>query len=169
MDEMAEHDEFFSYCGINNLTKLFQLPLNVYLDCHAKGRKYITEILLDGSKFSYYEHGIYTDIPSAGVEIENYFYYVSISENPRMFTPVPEEYEDKIKIILDFISKYYEILLLHWKRKISDFNLCDFITTIAVAAPPESEEEYQYRHTCYNNISRRLRKLKKAKKFSGSI
>lgn len=166
MNEMAEHDEFFGYSCLNGITKTFRLPLNVYIDSHSVCRKNITEILIDGSEFSYYKNNIYTNVPVAGVEIENYFYYISISENAKMFAPVPEGYEEKTDYILKFISRYYEVFLLHWKRKLNDWDVSRFLITMLVSAPPENIKEFQKMRTEYNHITRKLRKLKKAKKFS---
>lgn len=166
--EMIEKDEHSGFCCLNNMIHEFQLPFNVYLDSYGKSRKHYTEYCMNGTCFNYGEKELYTDVPSVCIEIDDYIYYASISKNACTFAAVPEKYNKNVKIVLNFVSIYHDILLLHWKRQINDCDLCDFLAS-AVITVEKSQKDYTNTNQQFKHICRKLRKLKKAKKYNGNI
>ncbi|MDE6834865.1 MAG: hypothetical protein K2J39_11570 [Ruminococcus sp.] len=145
--------------------KGFSLPVETYIYDNGKCNGYIFSDTPKGRKFQ----ELFTDIPSMMIVIEDILYYVSIDKNPVVFAGIPKGYESDVKVVLDFISEYHDILLLFWNRKLNFLNLYEFLRTRVVITVCRNQNEFNECHTDYNNITRKLRKLKKAGKYHGNI
>lgn len=124
----------------------------------------------DGTEFSYGDDNLYTDYPAVAVLIEDYLYYISVSENPEILAEYPHEYKNEVNETLDFVREHHELLSLHWYGELLDDDICN-ATELDNKMVCRGERDYEYkRHTRqYKRITEKLKQLKDAGKYHGNI
>lgn len=152
-------------------TVIKQTPLLLFTWWNGCSLKYSYDYYFDGTdwiEFCYGDENFYTDYPAVAVKIEDYLYYISVSENPEILAEYPPEYKKQVDSMLAFVKQFHEIFSLHWYGKLDDSDLFPAIR-LKTYFVCKSQEEYDRWHTEHNRICRKLRKLKKFKKYHGDI
>lgn len=148
----------------------YGLPLQLFAWPDGVNLKNIDDYRTDGTLFNYGEENLYTDYPAVAVLIEDYLYYISVSENPEVLAEYPPEYKEQVDIILDFVKKHHELLSLHWYGELNDGDLNDAII-MKKGRVCRGKRDYEYK--CYleqcERIMPKLKQLKDAGKYHGDI
>lgn len=148
----------------------FGLPLELFAWNDGVNLKNLIEHCMDGTSFNYGEENLYTDYPAVAVNIEDYLYYISVSENPEVLAEYPPEYKEQVEKILEFIKKYHEFFTLHWYGELDDCSLFDAINLIkGRICRGKRDFEYQYFLKCCQSVTPKLQKLKDDGKYHGDI
>lgn len=160
---IKERGEEGLWCRVENT------PLELFAWGEGYHMKYIHEFHYDDdTEFCYGDENLYTDYPAVAVKIEDYLYYISVSENPEILAEYPPEYKKQVDSMLAFVKQFHEIFSLHWYGKLDDSDLFPAIR-LKTYFVCKSQEEYDRWHTEHNRICRKLRKLKKFRKYHGDI
>lgn len=152
------------------LETYYGLPLQLFAWYDGINLKNTGGYLMDGTPFNYGEENLYTDYPAVAVLIEDYLYYISVSQNPEILAEYPPQYKEQVEIILDFVKEHHEILSLHWYGDLDDNDLNDaIIMKKGRVCRGKRDYEYQlYLKQC-ESITPKLKKLKEAGKYHGDI
>ncbi|MBD5159633.1 MAG: hypothetical protein HDT23_05250 [Ruminococcus sp.] len=167
-DEIIEKEQQGMWLRIAKSS--FGLPLELFAWSDGVNLKNRGAYRIDGTHFNYGEENLYTDYPAVAVNIEDYLYYISVSENPEVLAEYPPEYKEKVEKVLDFIKKYHEFFSLHWYGELNDFDLFHAINMI-IGRVCRGKRDYDYKWflTWCDMVTPKLQKLKDAGKYHGDI
>ncbi len=148
----------------------FGLPLEFYAWPDGVNLKNTGAYRMDGTHFNYGEENLYTDYPAVAVRIEDYLYYISVSENPEVLAEYPPEYKEQVEKVLDFIREYHEFFSLHWYGELEDSDLYNAIKLMR-GRVCRGKRDYDYRWflVCCDMVTPKLQKLKESGKYHGDI
>ncbi|MDD6346155.1 MAG: hypothetical protein PUA51_08080 [Oscillospiraceae bacterium] len=157
-------------CWFRIVKNHFGLPFELFSWSDGVNLKNRDCYCMDGTHCHYGEENLYTDYPAVAVRIEDYLYYISVSENPEVLAEYPSEYEEQVEKVLDFVRENHEIFSLHWYGELNDSDLCNAIA-MKKGRVCRGKRDYEYQHYLKQceSITPKLKQLKNAGKYHGDI